>query len=576
MAKSGQKQYFSEDAVSNMSSAQKASLGIRKSGATGEYFGFKPMPTSTNIATMGSGVVVSSDSVLGNRDSKEAISAAGNALTSQTNEPGLTSMFNPVTDINGLQANVMNTEVQNQIGRVGASFSALDAIDASFDARLARSNRQYRNQMQDLKSSFETQKQIATQQAAALNPYSQAQGAMTARNFQGAIESEYQKQAQRLTEAADLAQNELEAGRYAAYTEIQNAMEESNRQFKSNMAKFMLDAQNQFNTAQQQEREFGLDVARFGLEQDQFGLQQQEFGENRFMDFVNQFSQDPTFKQNLNMFYETGEINEGLMPLIERGMAAGLSPNETLALSQYETFDQRESRIGQEQFQQQMGVQWYNAETSRMNAIRQIQADAEKTKTKNTTAQIFNTRAQTIIDKGYEALGKLAEGGLGQTGVLGQITGIIKSSAAGDLESVYNTIRGNISFDTLAQMRAESPTGGALGQVSNFEGQLLMDAEGSLSAGLQRDTQISNLTNIMAAYVNTQTAVSLDAQVEQGLINQEAANQLMIENMVSGEDILADFNARQIANQSGTQPNSQSTSPSTYTSPSGNTYNLPN
>lgn len=484
------------------------------------------------------GKVISSDSVLQDRNMTDAVNEAGNAL--------VTSPSDGQFSLNPTQTNYMNMMFGQQDENIGMYQDAMGAVDLMYDAQLARSNAQYGNLMKDLQSSFQNQSQQAAQQAAALNPYSQAQGAMTARNFQGAIQSKYNDQSARLQEAAELAQQELAAGNAQAYVEITNAMKQSNQQFQKGMMQFMMDAQSQFQQAQQEERRFGLDVARFGLEK-------QEFGEGRFMDFVETFGQDPMFRQNLSLYQQTGQISEGLMPMIERGLAAGLSPAETLSIAQYETSDQRAQRISEEQFNQQMGVQWYNAETSRMNAVRQLNEAADKTKTQNTTSQIFNSRAQTIVDKGYEALGKLAEGGLGQTGVAGQFTGWIDASAAGDLESVYNTIRGNISFDQLAQMRAESPTGGALGQVSNFEGQLLMDAEGSLKAGLQRNTQISNLTNIMAAYVNTQTAVSLDAQVEQGLINQEAANQMMLDNMVTGEDVLADFNAQQMQEQTSTQ-----------------------
>lgn len=334
--------------------------------------------------------VVSSDSVLGNRDSGEAVNAAGNALTATGGgQTGLTSMFNPGTDMNAYQTNVMNTEVQNQIGRVGEGFSALDAVDASFDARLGRLNQQYRNQMQDLKSSFEGQKQMATQQAAALNPYSNAQGAMTARNFTGAIESKYQEQAQRMTEAADIAQQELEAGRYGAYTEIQNAMEESNRQFKSNMAKFMLDAQQQFNAAQQQEREFGLDVARFGL-------QEQQFGESRFMDFVNTFGSDPQLQSSIDMFRETGQITEDLLPIVERGRAIGLTPEQALLTAGQETLAQRQQRVSEDQFREQMNLRWAefnDRQNERIGTLLDEQADFE-TKENAATSELLEVRSK--------------------------------------------------------------------------------------------------------------------------------------------------------------------------------------
>jgi hypothetical protein len=42
------------------------------------------------------------------------------------------------------------------------------------------------------------------------------------------------------------------------------------------------------------------------------------------------------------------------------------------------------------------------------------------------------------------------------------------------------TIKANIGFDRLSEMRANSPTGGALGQVSELENLLLQATQGSL------------------------------------------------------------------------------------------------
>lgn len=499
------------------------------------------------LTPLGASGITSSDSVLNQRNQGDAMNMAANALVTSPTDMGGGFQLSP------LQQQYSNMMFDQQNQNMDMFGELRRGVDLMYDAQLARTNFQYGNLMKDLTADFNKSTDIAAQQAAALNPYSQAQGAMTANNFQGAIRDRYQTQAARLQEAATIAQNELAAGNAQAYIEITNAMKQSNQQFQKGMMEFMMNAQASFQEAQMEERRFGLDVAKFGL-------QQQEFGENRFMNFINQFSQDPAFKMNLKMYEESGQINEGLMPLIERGMAAGLSPAETLSIAQYETADQRKQRIAEEQFQQQMNLGWYNAQTSRMNAVRQAQEGAE---VKTSTAKVFNTRAQTIVDKGYQALSKLAAGGLAQTGIGGQLTSWIDASAAGDLDQVYNTIRGNISFDQLAQMRADSPTGGALGQVSNFEGQLLQDAEGALRASLRKDTQVTNLTNIMAAYINTQTAVALDAKVADGEMTQEQANQMMIENMVTADDVKADFNQRQQARQQQTQSSVQTNSQST-------------
>lgn len=294
--------------------------------------------------------VVSSDTPMNQRDSQDAMNQAGNALTTS---PGGLSPY---------EQNYLNIAGQNQTQAINSMQDQFDAIDAVYDAQLGRVNQQYSNQMQDLKQSFQQQKGMAEQQAAALNPYSEAQGAMTARNFTGAIENQYQKQASRLQEAATIAQNELAAGRTKNYMEINQAMQESNRQFKKEMAGFLLDAQRNAQAAQQADRQYDLNVAQFGLQQDRFALDQQETAQSQFMDFVGQFNQDPNFKASLNDFYQTGEVSEGLQPLIDKGLAAGYSsPEEILAVAQYETTQQR-------QFQQQQDLNWYQAKTARMRA----------------------------------------------------------------------------------------------------------------------------------------------------------------------------------------------------------------
>jgi hypothetical protein len=51
---------------------------------------------------------------------------------------------------------------------------------------------------------------------------------------------------------------------------------------------------------------------------------------------------------------------------------------------------------------------------------------------------------------------------------------------ANKLHNLLLTIKANIGFDRLSEMRANSPTGGALGQVSELENLLLQATQGSL------------------------------------------------------------------------------------------------
>lgn len=65
-------------------------------------------------------------------------------------------------------------------------------------------------------------------------------------------------------------------------------------------------------------------------------------------------------------------------------------------------------------------------------------------------------------------------------GFWGSVSGAIPGTAAHDLQSTLTTIKGNIGFDKLQDMRMNSPTGGALGNVSNMEVSTLQSVWGAL------------------------------------------------------------------------------------------------
>ena len=66
------------------------------------------------------------------------------------------------------------------------------------------------------------------------------------------------------------------------------------------------------------------------------------------------------------------------------------------------------------------------------------------------------------------------------TGFAGQKLQNLGGTPAHDLQNTLYTIKANIGFDKLQQLRDSSPTGGALGQVSEFENRLLQSVWGAL------------------------------------------------------------------------------------------------
>lgn len=76
----------------------------------------------------------------------------------------------------------------------------------------------------------------------------------------------------------------------------------------------------------------------------------------------------------------------------------------------------------------------------------------------------------------------------------------LPATPAFELERAIETIRANVGFDQLQHMRANSPSGGALGQVSEKENRLLQAVKGSLEPELGPEGLKANLEQIKKDY----------------------------------------------------------------------------
>lgn len=86
------------------------------------------------------------------------------------------------------------------------------------------------------------------------------------------------------------------------------------------------------------------------------------------------------------------------------------------------------------------------------------------------------------------------------TGALGWVAGFFPSSGRVDAENLARTITANVGFDRLQQMREASPTGGALGSVSDRELRTLQAVLGSLELSQSEDQLIENLDRLNEIY----------------------------------------------------------------------------
>lgn len=93
------------------------------------------------------------------------------------------------------------------------------------------------------------------------------------------------------------------------------------------------------------------------------------------------------------------------------------------------------------------------------------------------------------------------------TGFFGNIMKAVPGTPAHDTAASINTIEAAIGFDRLQAMRDASPTGGALGQVSEMELRQLNASLGSLRQSSSREQFAANLAQVKKHYMSTVAAI---------------------------------------------------------------------
>jgi len=94
------------------------------------------------------------------------------------------------------------------------------------------------------------------------------------------------------------------------------------------------------------------------------------------------------------------------------------------------------------------------------------------------------------------------EGGLSSAGLPGQLLSWIGGTKFKNLAESLKTIKANIGFDQLAFLKEASETGGALGQVSNFELESLQAVRGSLDQTQSPAQLLRNIKRVKETYGN--------------------------------------------------------------------------
>ena len=147
-------------------------------------------------------------------------------------------------------------------------------------------------------------------------------------------------------------------------------------------------------------------------------------------------------------------------------------------------------------------------------ALEKYKADldaAQKKQVKDNNAAQVSSRIVTstiddimpIINDDIDGLfNKVTGMGGNTTGFFGKIMSGIGGTEANDLRTMLDTVRANVGFDKLQSMREASPTGGALGNVSNQENLLLQSVLSNVEQSQSPEQLKRNLLRLRESYLD--------------------------------------------------------------------------
>jgi hypothetical protein len=115
-------------------------------------------------------------------------------------------------------------------------------------------------------------------------------------------------------------------------------------------------------------------------------------------------------------------------------------------------------------------------------------------------ARLRDAQSAASADIVLQDIDKAIDQTSGWTAGMGSLLGALPGTPARDLEGSLNTIKANIGFDRLQQMREASPTGGALGGIAVPELVMLQAVLGSLTTDQSPEQLKANLQRLKEVY----------------------------------------------------------------------------
>lgn len=124
-------------------------------------------------------------------------------------------------------------------------------------------------------------------------------------------------------------------------------------------------------------------------------------------------------------------------------------------------------------------------------------------------------KLRRVIDKiDSVAMDAMDNGGWGETGLDGATLGVVPGTAGYDLRGDLKTIDANTAFDQLNAMRQSSPTGGALGSITEKELDLLKSSVSNLDPNKSASSFFGSLAEAKRTYLDMLARIDPNASQE--------------------------------------------------------------
>lgn len=214
-----------------------------------------------------------------------------------------------------------------------------------------------------------------------------------------------------------------------------------------------------------------------------------------------------SYDQGLQVLRRAGVDVSGMKPVYDANTAAlvrhygqmALSAKDQMAQKNWEKdYAQRERAINAKRTTSLTGKAPKGYRFKRDGSLEPIPGGPEAGKAEK-RAESAKKQAGLVVQDLGRAITQLDKHAT-SAGPLEGWTSIIPGTHAWRLEQLLDSVKANIGFDKLQEMRAASPTGGALGQVSDAENKLLQATAGKLDTSMPEEMLLDNMKRLYNQY----------------------------------------------------------------------------